>query len=103
MGILKSSGCPEYSIQLLQDFLTAVSRSASVFLPETSSLPACSVRTARAVVVVPVVPTTAARSGCERSLGGGVIGRSVGSFRFGSGRLFGWATGARFGSGCRSG
>lgn len=41
----------------LQDFPTGVSRFASVFLPETSSLPACSVRTARAVVVVPVVPT----------------------------------------------
>ena len=41
----------------LQDFPTAVSRSALVFLPEASSLPACSVRTARAVVAVPVVPT----------------------------------------------
>ena len=41
-----------------------------------------------------------ARSGCERSLGGGVSGRWVGSLRVGSGRLFGWAAGARFGSGC---
>jgi len=41
----------------LQNIPTAVSRSASVFLPETSFLPACSEQTARAVVVVPVVPT----------------------------------------------
>ena len=61
-GTLKIQGCPEYSIQVCKFYATAVSRSASVFLPETSSLPACSVRAARAVVV-PVVPSAGARSG----------------------------------------
>jgi hypothetical protein len=36
--------------------------------------------------------------GCERSFGGGVWDREAGSGWLGSGRLFGWTVGARFGS-----
>ena len=170
MGILKSPGCPEHLIQVLQDFLTAVSRSASVFLPETSSLPACSVRAARAVVVVAVSPRRSHaqvanssfgrrsrrtlgrlipgglwRLGCRRTVRLGLrcersvrfrlvrcglrvllllcpwvrggrtaqvanarwaaesSGRWVGSFRVGSGRLFGWAAGHDSARGCAVG
>ena len=55
-GILKIQDAQDIQSNSAR-FPTAVSRSASVFLPETFSLPPCSVRTARAVVVVPVVPT----------------------------------------------